>query len=136
MTERIPRAIRKEVRQRANGRCEYCHKPDFVTVLGFHVDHIIPILHGGSSEFDNLAWACLECNVNKGRDIASLDRESNRLTPLFHPRRDQWQQHFFFEGAYILGRTPVGRVTVTILNMNQPEQIEMRWDLINSGSWP
>ena len=91
---RIPESVRSRVRVRAGERREYCQKPEIVSIYGFHVDHILPILHGGTSDPDNLAWACFECNVSKGRDIASYDPVTQQLTPLFHPRRDTWDDHY------------------------------------------
>lgn len=79
---RIPDHQREQIRQRAAGRCEYCRKPDLVSTYGYHVDHIVPIAHGGNSDLTNLAWACFECNVSKGRDVASYDPETQVLTPL------------------------------------------------------
>jgi hypothetical protein len=135
MTERVSSALRQEVRRRAEGRCEYCRKPDFLSGLGFHVDHIIPLSHGGITQFHNLAYACLSCNVAKGRDIASIDFESGQLTPLFHPRNDDWNAHFLYEDVRIFGQTSIGRITVRLLEMNHPAQLEIRRDLKASGLW-
>jgi hypothetical protein len=68
----IPAADRRLVRQRAQGRCEYCliHEDD--VDLRHEVDHIIAEKHGGVTEPANLAYACFICNNNKGSDIASL----------------------------------------------------------------
>jgi len=37
---------------------------------------------------------------------------------LFHPRSDDWAEHFELDGARIAGNTPVGRATVQVLSMN------------------
>jgi 5-methylcytosine-specific restriction endonuclease McrA len=132
---RIPENQREQVRQRTNGRCEYCRKPDLVSTYGYHVDHIIPMAHGGHSELTNLAWACFECNVSKGRDVASYDPETQLLTPLFNPRSDIWEEHFAFQGARILGISAVGRVTVRLLSLNAPDQVETRQLLMDIGKW-
>lgn len=132
---RFSESQREQVRQRADNRCEYCRKPDLVSTYGYHVDHIIPIAHGGNSEAENLAWACFECNVSKGRDVASYDPVTQRLTPLYNPRVDVWEQHFVFQGARILGLSPVGRVTVILLSFNAPDQIETRQLLMDIGEW-
>jgi len=58
------------------------------------VDHIISQKHGGSSSMDNLAFACMLCNQRKGTDIASVDPATGNVISLFHPRRDQWSDHF------------------------------------------
>jgi hypothetical protein len=132
---RVSESYREHVRQRANGRCEYCRKPDLVSTYGYHIDHIIPIIHGGTSELSNLAWACFECNVSKGRDIASYDSVTHSLTPLFNPRTDVWEQHFVFQGAHIRGITAVGRVTVNLLGLNAPDQVETRQQLMDIDQW-
>lgn len=45
------------------GRCAYCG----ITLNGeFHLDHVKPLIHGGSNDPDNLACACADCNLSKG----------------------------------------------------------------------
>lgn len=127
--------VREQVRLRANDHCEYCQKPNIVSTYGYHVDHIIPFAHGGSDHIDNLAWACFECNVSKGRDIASYDPLTGELTRLYHPRRDAWDTHFEFQGALIVGRSAIGRVTIRILSLNQPDQVEARALFMEMGLW-
>lgn len=132
---RITPEIRALVRERAASRCEYCHKPDAFGTYGYHVDHIVPLVHGGTSDSDNLAWACFECNVAKGRDIASYDRLTGLLTPLFHPRHDHWQDHFEFDGPTLIAKTAIGRVTISVLRLNHPDLIETRMLLMEAGRW-
>lgn len=128
-------ALRQEVRQRAGNRCEYCRKPEGVGLYSHHVDHIIATKHGGSSDLNNLAWACFQCNTTKSSDIASYDAQTRALTPLYNPRLDLWDDHFRLDGALIVGITPVGRVTVDILQINHPDQISTRIGLIENGLW-
>jgi hypothetical protein len=52
---------------------------------------------------------------------------------LFHPRQDDWDVHFEWEGSYIRGKTPIGRATVDLLQMNMPEALEIREALIANG---
>jgi 5-methylcytosine-specific restriction endonuclease McrA len=60
-------ALRKFVRERANGRCEYCMLPqEAVPYFTFHVEHIRARQHQGSDEPSNLALACPDCNAKKG----------------------------------------------------------------------
>jgi 5-methylcytosine-specific restriction endonuclease McrA len=52
-------ATRKLVRQRAEGRCEYCRLPQSAQpFVAFHLEHIIAKQHGGSDASDNLCIAC------------------------------------------------------------------------------
>lgn len=131
----IPGNVREQVRRRASARCEYCHKPEIASAYPHHVEHIIARKHGGSSDPENLAWACFQCNVAKGSDIASYDSETRELTPLYNPRTQHWQEHFEIIGDKVEGKTAVGRVTARLLQMNQPEQTEVRRLLILSGEW-
>jgi hypothetical protein len=133
---RVSQAIRQQVSQRANQRCEYCRKPEGVSQYSHHVDHIIALRHGGTSSLDNLAWACFQCNSTKTTDIASYDSETKQLTPLYNPRNQEWDDHFVVRGSVIEGKTPVGRVTtVRILQMNHPDQVETREHLIKAKRW-
>lgn len=50
--------IECKVDQRAAGRCEYCQLHQSLQGATFHVEHIIPRSRGGTSQLDNLAWAC------------------------------------------------------------------------------
>ena len=67
---------------------------------------------------------------------AGHDPQTRKLTPLFNPRRHKWAWHFRWQGAYLIGRTPVGRVTVAVLNVNDPFRIELREGLIEEGIFP
>lgn len=132
---RIPQSIRQKVRERADSRCEYCRLPDEMGRYTHHIDHIIPIAHGGTSELDNLAWACFDCNTTKIRDVASYDPATKLLTPFYNPRTQNWKDHFEMENGIIIGKTPVGRVTVQVLQMNNEMQVETRRNLIDNDLW-
>jgi hypothetical protein len=132
----IPSGPRERVRLRANKRCEYCSKPEDANGFSHQVDHIIPERHGGVSDTHNFAWACFRYNNSKGTDIASYDPVTKQLTPLFNPRIQKWDEHFEMdEDGIIVGTTPVSRVTILILDMNRPRQIEIRRNLIEAGLW-
>ena len=111
---RPDRALEAEVVGRAQGRCEYCHFPEVAAELPFHIDHIIAEKHGGNTTSANLAWACFSCNLRKGPNIAGIDPESKALTRLYHPRTDQWTDHFEWGGVSFRGKTAVGRTTVAV----------------------
>ena len=100
--------------------------PEAAAELPFHLDHIIAQKHRGQTEPANLAWACFSCNLRKGPNIAGRDPESDELAPLFNPRLDKWSQHFVWEGAWLRGKTPIGRATVAVLDMNHPDSILVR----------
>lgn len=92
-------------------------------------NHIIAKQHGGAHEPDNLALACIHCNRYKGPNIAGIDPDTGELTRLFHPRTDEWHRHFAWNGAEIQALTAIGRVTVSVLFMNDPELVWMRSNL-------
>ena len=123
----IAAKIRAEVRSRANNACEYCHlHQDDSPLASLHVEHIIPKTHGGSDDLANLALACIDCNLHKGPNLAGIDPETNSLTALFHPRQQQWNDHFAWNEIYLIGRTATGRTTIRVLNMNSEDQLSLR----------
>jgi len=131
---RLPGKPRQQVRQRAGGRCEYCGKSELFSPYAHHVDHILPVKkHGGSDELVNLAWACFDCNTNKSGSISGYDE--GLLIPLFNPRTQVWQDHFDWNGAILVGTTPVGRVTIRVMGINDPDRIETRRELMEAGNW-
>lgn len=91
-----------------------------------HVEHIIPSVHGGSDNIDNLALACIDCNLHKGTNLTGIDPETNELAPLFHPRKERWYEHFEWRGIYLIGKTAVGRTTIRVLDMNSEDQLLLR----------
>jgi len=131
----IASGLREAVRRRALGRCEYCQLPDSVALSPFHVEHIIPLKHRGATDAGNLAWSCLQCNLSKGSDLAGYDTVTSRLTALFNPRQQRWEDHFEMRGAIIVGLTAEGRVTIAVLQMNVREQIAIRKAAMRKGLW-
>jgi hypothetical protein len=65
-----------------------------------------------------------------------MDAQTRQLTPLFHPRRDRWADHFRWRGPRLVGVPPVGRVTIQVLNINHPEDVKLRRLLIAEGIFP
>ncbi|MHB8751600.1 MAG: hypothetical protein ACYDBJ_20725 [Aggregatilineales bacterium] len=55
---------------------------------------------------------------------------------MFHPRRDRWDEHFSLSNARIIGKTAIGRVTVELLQMNNPDRVAEREILIRLGNYP
>lgn len=134
---RIAGETREIVVRRAQGACEYCRLPQEASVLPHQVDHIIGRQHHGTDEPANLCLCCLRCNLKKGPNIASVDPESGAIVPLYHPRQSAWRAHFALgiDGS-ITGRTPEGRATVRLLEMNDPERLRVRSLLMRRGRYP
>jgi hypothetical protein len=100
------------------------------------IDHVIARKHRGRTIAANLALACFPCNNHKGPNIAGVDRITRRLTPLFNPRRHKWSRHFRWSGPILIGRTPIGRVTIAVLEINFFERVLLRDSLIAEGVFP
>ena len=137
-TTYISAELRRQVTARAEDLCEYCliHADD--TFLGCEVDHIISEKHGGATEAENLALACLVCNRNKGSDIASLVPGLDTLARFFNPRTDSWREHFRLDndGVTIASITEIGEVTARILGFNSRERLLERQALQIAGRFP
>ena len=127
--------LRQTIADRANQLCEYCLIADADTFYGCEVDHIISLKHGGSSEIDNLAYACALCNRAKGSDIGSIST-AGEFTRFFNPRTDLWAGHFRLEGAAIRPLTTIGEVTARILGFNETARIHEREEMIRFGKYP
>lgn len=97
----ISDAVREAVRQRARKRCEYCLRPENISQITYHIDHIISEKHGGSSALENLAYCCPWCNLYKGSDISSVLEGSKERIPLYDPRTDFWIDNFAFKDVSI-----------------------------------
>ena len=132
----ISKALRKQIQDRANDCCEYCRKPNKISTYSYHIDHIIPLKHQGTSDSDNLAWSCFDCNVSKGRDIASYDDNATDLIPLFNPRKQLWEDHFNIrDTGQIIPLSAIGRVTVRVLDINAIDRVNTRNRLMQLGLW-
>ena len=77
---------------------------------------------------DNLALSCQTCNNHKYNKLEGLDPETDVFVPLFHPRQQQWNEHFAWseDTTWIIGQTPTGRATVRTLNLNRDSLINLR----------
>ena len=88
--------------------------------------------HGGTSAFDNLAYACILCNRYKGSDVASINPKTGEAVRLFHPRQDRWTDHFRLDADFIEPLTDAGSATVRLLRLNAAERLAERRLL----TWP
>lgn len=134
MTDAASRGL---VWRRAQDRCEYCRLPQHAIEARFHVEHILAQQHlpPNVDAPENLALACHHCNLHKGTNLTSIDPLSGLVVPLFHPRRDEWNEHFAIIGARIVGLTPSGRATVQLLQFNSSRRMELREALIADGQF-
>lgn len=67
--QRLPQEIRDAVFAKADGKCAYCAvtltKDDHLSSAAFQVEHILPVVRGGTDEIENLTAACRRCNASK-----------------------------------------------------------------------
>ena len=59
----IPARTRYMVLERDGYTCQYCGAKAPRAEL--HIDHIVPVSKGGTSDMSNLVTACVECNLGK-----------------------------------------------------------------------
>lgn len=134
----ISAAVRRLVRERANGCCEYCGSQDGITTEPFVIEHIYPHARGGMTLLANLAYACSGCNGRKAAKISAVDVQTGEIVSLFHPRRQRWADHFQWseEATHVIGVTATGRATVEALGMNRPALVNLRRVLVLAGEHP
>ena len=119
----VSESLRRFVAARAGFRCEYCHLDEETRIRRIKWIHIISRKHGGLSDSENLAYACLRCNAWKGTDIGSLDPRTREFVSLFNPRHQRWQDHFELRGAVIESLTVAGEVTARLLKLNLDKRV-------------
>ncbi len=103
-----------------------------------HIEHIIPLARNGTSEESNLWLSCAWCNSFKGIQIEAIDPLSRKTAILFHPRQQDWFEHFVWsdDGLRIIGLTPTGRATAQALQLNNEFIIPARRHWVLAGWHP
>ena len=86
---------------------------------------------------DNVAYACDGCNSYKWTHTVWRDPAGN-LTPIFHPREDNWSEHFAWNDDFslIIPLTPKGVATIALLHMNRVGLVNVRKALYAYGVHP
>jgi len=136
--EYIKKNLRDKIKKVANGACEYCKAIRAYSSSPFAIEHIIPVVKKGSSKFENLAYSCNNCNQAKHIAISAIDPITKKNTPLFHPRKHLWKNHFKWTSNFLKmeGLTPTGRVTIHQLKTNRQENLNLRTVLIGIAHPP
>lgn len=62
--------------KRQKGKCFWCNKK---VLNNFHIDHVIPLLRGGSNDSSNIVISCPTCNMKKSCKLPHEWEGSNRL---------------------------------------------------------
>lgn len=138
MAERAGTELRKLVRERAKGRCEYCQTPETYAPEGFSIEHIRPRSKRGATEPGNLALSCQGCNNHKFTRTRAQDPVTGLTVLLFHPREHSWHEHFAWlpDARHLVGLTATGRATVDVLRLNRPGLVNLRQALMMVGIHP
>ena len=112
--------LRQQLAKADNGQCVYCQTREENTGQALTVDHIIPVAQNGPTDFGNLCRACRHCNESTREQVARVDPLTGKTVVLYHPRNQDWHEHFMWDqaGIRIHGLTETGRATVVALNMN------------------
>ena len=134
----LPKALREQVKRRADFRCEYCQTSEWLNGVEGEIDHIIPRSEGGASASDNLCLACTSCNGYKQAKISGRDPNSGETVTLFHPRKQRWEAHFAWssDATRIVGLTACGRATIDALRLNNPLAVSARAVWVSAGYHP
>ena len=67
----VERVDPREIFERDRWCCSLCLQPidqslSYPHPLSASIDHVVPVIHGGTHERSNLAAAHLQCNLRKG----------------------------------------------------------------------
>lgn len=68
----------KDILSSQRGRCVVCNAD--LSKIKKHVDHVVPLVRGGSNDRSNLRYLCAPCNLSKGsKDPIDFARERGLL---------------------------------------------------------
>jgi hypothetical protein len=122
--ERTHQAKRSRARQFHVRILSSCRKNSPLARL--QIEHVRPRKHGGNDDLNNLALACIDCNLRKSVNLTGIDPQTGAICELFNPRGQIWDEHFAWNGLYLTGISSTGRATVNCLDMNSPDQLLVR----------
>jgi HNH endonuclease len=115
--------VRQLVREKANFCCEYCGTSETESGGDLTLDHFQPQSKNGKDEEENLIYCCFRCNLYK----SDYWTDNPNQTPLFNPRNDKFEEHFWFsESGKLLALTVIGETTVKLLRLNRQPLVTKR----------
>lgn len=124
-------------RSRAGDCCDYRLLPENSGTITFHVDHIRPIKHNGSDDNETCVCPVINSTATWADNISGYDPETDKLTPLYHPRRHSWDEPLKLEADYtITGLTPEGCTTLYVLKINKEIRVQRCQFLTELGMYP
>ena len=139
MSRYVPAELSQRIRASAKNRCGYCLSPQRLVMARLEIEHIIPLMKGGTNDESNLWLACPLCNGHKSSKIEAVDPETGETTLLFNPRVQSWSDHFRWskDGTKVIGVTSIGRATVAALCLDSDsDAIEVRQCWVEAGWHP
>lgn len=71
----ISKKLRFDVFKRDQFQCAYCGAHPSETVL-LEIDHVHPVVEGGTNDIDNLVTSCFDCNRGKGAELLAIIPQS------------------------------------------------------------
>jgi hypothetical protein len=130
--------LKTKIRQKAKNRCGYCLTPQEIVSMPLEIEHINPIVEGGTDEEENLWLACRNCNGFKHIKTHAIDPQTKQKALLFNPQKQVWNEHFEFSDnkTEIIGKSVCGRATVIALRLNFEQAVKARklWEI--AGWYP
>jgi hypothetical protein len=84
-------AIRLLVFWRDHFNCVYCGKSRMTDGAQLHLDHVVPVSHGGTFTFDNLVTACAMCNWGK-RDAIFDEKTLALIRTLIRQNNERFRE--------------------------------------------
>jgi 5-methylcytosine-specific restriction endonuclease McrA len=85
---------RLQIKNKTNGRCGYC---GCLLSEKFHIDHIVPVRHGGNNLEANLIVACASCNNYK--NVYSVEEFRKQIDLQIH-RLNQYSVNYRLAKRY------------------------------------
>jgi hypothetical protein len=88
-------------------------------------------------ELEELVWrrAGGRCEYCQAGQELPIPFEIDHILAIKHGRR-RWSRHFRWEGPVLVGRTPSGRATVAVLEINLDYRVAFRQRLIEEETFP
>lgn len=65
MSHYISTELSQRIRASAQNRCGYCLSPQRLVMAWLEIEHIVPLIRGGTSDESSLWLACPLCNGHK-----------------------------------------------------------------------
>ncbi|OKH51586.1 HNH endonuclease [Calothrix sp. HK-06] len=138
MSAYISVELQRQVRARFFNMCAYCRTAERLTGMTFEFEHIKPRVLGGETRFENLCFACPNCNRYKADRLSAVDPVTEQSVSLFNPQLQVWNEHFAWndDGQQLVGLSPIGRATIVALKMNRSQLVWARGLWVKLGEHP